>query len=323
MDLYTPIGAESLGPRPGFVATHSGVCALRRTNTPAELTHFFQGYAVNNETGDRGEMDTACRHFASRGFVAITMVYRLTNEQTGGGLTPANWTVNSPLPKSWQGGFKPAPRAIWAAVRDTKAALRWLRGNAAMVNLDKKFVGAGGWSAGACTTVYLASQRDDDFTSQMSRATDPTFHTLEPYLSESTDVLAGVVWAGNGVVSNTIDALDGIDRYSTTSASLAMYRGTEGMSLCLPVVPTSERSRCQSDADNVMTPWAQTNVQRLFNASTAHARCDLFTAPGVGHSTLFPEGNVTMKNGVSTGTSVPVMNHSFTWITAAMSLTVK
>lgn len=71
LDLYTPIGASGLGPRPAFVAIHSG------------------GYAVNNEMGDKNEMDTACRYFASRGFVAITMVYRLTNKQTGVSDTPS------------------------------------------------------------------------------------------------------------------------------------------------------------------------------------------------------------------------------------------
>lgn len=71
------------------------------------------------------EMTAACKHFAARGFVAITMVYRLHNSQTGGGLAPANWTGNTPLNKSWRGGFLPSPQSIWPAVRDSKAAIRW------------------------------------------------------------------------------------------------------------------------------------------------------------------------------------------------------
>lgn len=35
-----------------------------------------------------------------------------------------------------------------------------------------------GWSAGACTSVYLASQFESDFTGEMSAVTDPTFSSL-------------------------------------------------------------------------------------------------------------------------------------------------
>jgi len=283
LDLYTPVGAEALGPRPGFVATHSG------------------GYAVNNEVGFKGEMDIACRHFASRGFVAITMVYRLTNKQTGGGLSPANWSIGAaPLPPGWAGGFRPSPQTIYPAVRDTKAAIRWLRGNAAALNLATDFVGAGGWSAGASTTVYLASQRDADFTYEMSAATDPTFDSLALHLQQPTGVGAGVVWAGNGVVTDTIDAQDKANRYATTTAPLAMYRGSE---------------------DTVMTPWAQAEVQAAFNASGA--RCDLFGALGVGHSSLFPGGNVTSKNGMAVAPAVPIMNHSYLWMAEALGLVIQ
>lgn len=71
-----------------------------------------------------------------------------------------------------------------------------------------------------------------------------------------------------------------------------------------------------------MTPWAQAEVQRMFNTSSVW--CDLFGAAGVGHSSLFPGGNVTSKNSVPVGgVPVPVMNHSYTWITTAMNLAVK
>jgi acetyl esterase/lipase len=132
LDLYTPVGAEKLGPRPAFVAIHSG------------------GYSHNGEAGfaPSYEMDAACKHFASRGWVAITMVYRQFNAQTGGGLAPANWTGPSPLPKGWKGGFLPSPQAIYPAIRDTEHAIRWLRGQASSLNIDTEYFASGGWSAG-------------------------------------------------------------------------------------------------------------------------------------------------------------------------------
>ena len=181
LDLYTPVGVPAaLGPRPAFVATHEGGyskgteqgCLL--SALPKDPARPADGPAG----GHMGEMTAACRHFAARGFVCITMTYRLTSAQTGGALAPANWTGTSPLNRSWLGGFKPAPQAIYPAVRDSKAAIRWLRGHAAGLNIDKGYVGAGGWSAGACTTVFLASQREADFTHEMNDKTDPTFGSL-------------------------------------------------------------------------------------------------------------------------------------------------
>ena len=44
-----------------------------------------------------------------------------------------------------------------------------------------------------------------------------------------------------------------------------------------------------------MTPWAQAEVQRKFNASGGHV--DLFAVPGHGHGDLLPAGLVATKNG--------------------------
>jgi hypothetical protein len=60
LDLYTPLNVPaSLGKRPAFIAHHSG------------------GYKVNSERGfaPSYEMTAACKHFAARGYVALTMVY--------------------------------------------------------------------------------------------------------------------------------------------------------------------------------------------------------------------------------------------------------
>jgi hypothetical protein len=69
-----------------------------------------------------------------------------------------------------------------------------------------------------------------------------------------------------------------------------------------------------------MTPWAQQEVQGKFNASGS--RCYLFAAPGVGHSSLFPTGNVTTKNGNPVAKPMLVLDHSYGWIGSAMGLTV-
>jgi acetyl esterase/lipase len=245
-------------------------------------------------------MTAACKYFAARGWVAITMIYRMDNGQTGAGLAPANWTVKTPLTQAWKGGFKPGPQAIYPAIRDTKHAIRWLRGHASDLNIDIEAFASAGWSAGACTSTFLASQFESDFTNEMDEATDPTFHTMVPYLSLSSKVSAGVVWAGNGVATDTFNAFDGLDRFTATNLTpLAMYRGSQ---------------------DSVMTPWAQSEIQSKFNASGGH--CELFAVPGHGHSDLMPAGIVATKNGLPVGVDeqVPVLNHSYTWLVEQMKL---
>jgi dienelactone hydrolase len=171
----------------------------------------------------------------------------MNNKQTGGGLAPANWTGKTPLTKAWKGGFLPPPQSIYPAIRDTKLAIRWLRSQATTLNIDTEAFASAGWSAGACTSVFLASQFANDFVTEMDQTTDPTFETMLPSLHLSSKVSAGVVWAGNGVATDTYDSLDGQDRFSaTTKTPLAMYRGAK---------------------DGTMTPWAQSEVQAKFNAS--------------------------------------------------------
>jgi hypothetical protein len=110
---------------------------------------------------------------------------------------------------------------------------------------------------------------------------------------------AGVVWAGNAAVTDTIDALDGHDRYTGSNTPLGMYRGSK---------------------DGTMTPWAQQELQAKFNATGA--RCDLFAVPGKGHSNLMPDGLVQTRNGVPLQHPVPVLNHSFTWLAAQLCLNI-
>ena len=40
----------------------------------------------------------------------------------------------------------------------------------------------------------------------------------------------------------------------------------------------------------------------------------------VGHSSLFPGGNVTSHNGNPVAKAIPVLNHSFSWMADAMQL---
>ena len=78
------------------------------------------------QQGDKLGFAPAAAALAERGFVAVSIEYRTSNE--------------APFP---------------AAVHDTKAAVRWLRANAAVYGLDPERIGAIGGSAGGHLAVYL------------------------------------------------------------------------------------------------------------------------------------------------------------------------
>ena len=76
--------------------------------------------------GKRESYDNQCKKLASKGFVAVTITYRL------------------------------APKHQFpAAVHDCKAAVRWLRANAAKYNIDPTKIGVTGGSAGGHLAQFL------------------------------------------------------------------------------------------------------------------------------------------------------------------------
>ena len=61
----------------------------------------------------------------------------------------------------------------------------------------------------------------------MDGSTDPTFASTHAATGLSSLVKAGVVWAGNPVVTDMKSNTDKLVRYHANNAPLALYRGTE------------------------------------------------------------------------------------------------
>ncbi len=112
LDLFYP-AAEDDGPRPGMVIVHGG------------------GWRGGDKGG--GQWRRLPIEFAERGYVAISVNYRLTDDA-------------------------PSP----AQVHDVKAAVRWLRANAVRLRLDPDRVGAYGNSAGAHLVAMLGLVKPSD-----------------------------------------------------------------------------------------------------------------------------------------------------------------
>lgn len=118
MDIYEPSG-DTASIRPLIVWAHGG-SFLGGTKNDADVT-------------------SLCNHFAKRGYVCVSINYRL-----GITLPPSQTT---------------ATQAVYRAVQDMKAAIRYFRQDAATTNtykIDPSTIFAAGSSAGAFTALHLA-----------------------------------------------------------------------------------------------------------------------------------------------------------------------
>jgi acetyl esterase/lipase len=95
--------------------------------------------------GSRTSMDSWGRVFAARGYVAVSIDYRLLGEDPVADPAYVWWPINPEL----------AP-AVHAATVDGARAVRYLRANAETLGIDKNFIFAGGISAGGITVGNLA-----------------------------------------------------------------------------------------------------------------------------------------------------------------------
>jgi len=120
LDVYEPEGAPATG-NPALILVHGGSFA--------------------EESKEQEEMVEYARYFAQRGFVCFSIDYRLVND----------WP---PAPGYWD--VVPLTSAAHAAMVDVKAAVRYVRANAAAYGVDPDKIALLGESAGAIAGVTVA-----------------------------------------------------------------------------------------------------------------------------------------------------------------------
>lgn len=123
LDLYQPTG-DAVARRPVIIWVHGG------------------GFSTGNKA-DGADWSTA---FARRGYVAVSLGYRLLATGPCGG--------TGPVPQQCY-------TAAYAAQHDAQAAVRWLRRNADFLAIDPTRIAMAGNSAGAVTSLLVGWRSDD------------------------------------------------------------------------------------------------------------------------------------------------------------------
>ena len=128
LDLFEPTGVDLPAKSPALVMIHGG------------------GFTGGSK--DDAELNLACQKFAQRGYVVVSIQYRLAGDDP----------TLEPGPTL---GLGATERAVNAAIQDAAKAIRWLRENADTYHIDPTRIGIGGGSSGAITSLYTASLEAD------------------------------------------------------------------------------------------------------------------------------------------------------------------
>jgi predicted esterase len=133
------------------------------------------------------------------------------------------WTPPSPADTST--GWKPNWQSGYPAVRDLKAAIRYVRATAAAHNVDPTKVAVTGGSAGATNSLAAGVVFEDDYKSELTVEQDPTLATTHLAMNSSVQAVY-THWSSHGEV-DLVTAYDHANRtrWSTTNAPIIEFHG--------------------------------------------------------------------------------------------------
>ena len=195
LDRFSPRGGDGT-PRPALVLVHGG------------------SYCILNAS----ELWPQAAWFAARGFVAVSINYRLAGDH---GLYPPGYDAWAP-PFNASGWWGNNWNHMYGAVRDAKAAVRWLRANAAALGVDERAILAYGSSAGACSAIGLGNVFEADYKDELA-SVDPTLATT--HREQSSRVAAVIDHWGAVYAPDAAAFADGVSRYGNASAPTVAYHG--------------------------------------------------------------------------------------------------
>lgn len=150
LDIYQPVGLE--GKKPAIVFIHGG------------------GFTGGDKS--QGAITSILEYLVQRGFVGISINYRLAGDF---GSIPQKWGqsaddlyLQGEADEQQVEQFK----GIYPAVRDAKAALRWVFANAESLQIDTDFITVAGGSAGAAITMATGNTELHDYRDELDLNTD-------------------------------------------------------------------------------------------------------------------------------------------------------
>ena len=240
-------------------------------STDRPVLMFIHGGGFTGGIKHKPEIVEMGNYYASRGWVYVSIDYRTTEELGDiddmsqheiidyyAGIAPQEWIEHTfdgaESTKQIQQSI-----AMYAAQRDSKAALRWIVANADTYSIDVDEIAVGGASAGSITTIALGISDEGDFRDEISNDEDPTLATTN--LNETYDVKSMVYFWGSNVKVELYNTVYEVDRYDENDPELFMAHG---------------------DGNDPVTPYeGALALQDIYDSLGIHS--ELVTLEGHGH----------------------------------------
>ena len=256
---------------PSAVSLKLDVYCPDTNSTERPLLMFIHGGGFTGGVKHKPEIIEMGKYYASRGWVYVSIDYR-TTEELGDidgmsqqeiidyydGIAPEEWVEHTFTGAESTKQIQQSV-AMYAAQRDSKAALRWIVANADRYSIDVDEIAVGGASAGSITTIALGISDLGDFRDEISIDKDPTLATTN--LNETYDVKSMVYFWGSKVKLDVFEAVYGVERYDAGDPELFMAHG---------------------DGNDPVTPYeGALALQDIYDSLNVHS--ELVTLEGHGH----------------------------------------
>ncbi|MBI9072976.1 MAG: alpha/beta hydrolase [Melioribacteraceae bacterium] len=188
---------------------------------------FIHGGGFSGGSKQQGQIIRWANHYTSRGWVFISVDYRLKKHK---GTVPIEWVENTEnLPEQRVAQFL----AIYPAIRDAKAALRWVIANAGTYNIDTNYITIGGASAGAMSAIAIGISEHEDYRDEIDINIDKTISSTN--LEQSYKIRTIVNLWGSKTALDILERIYKHQRFDENDPSLFIAHGTKD-----PKVPFSK-----------------------------------------------------------------------------------
>ncbi len=158
--------------------------------------------------------------FSSRGWVVFNINYRLTKDY---GKIPGEWNdfvdANSPPDKRNQ------HKAVYPAIRDAKAAVRWIVANKNKFGVNPNYITIGGGSAGAVSAIAVGISENDDYKSELSIKEDNTLLTTNLNISFKVKTILDF-WGSKSAI-DAISILYKKELFNKNNPAIFIAHGTD------------------------------------------------------------------------------------------------
>jgi len=188
---------------------------------PAVKPAYILMHGGGNNHGDRTNIpEGSVMFWASRGMVVFNIEYRLLNEH---GLLPEQPSNELRDDHEWT----PQWRSTYPAVRDLKAAIRFVKAHAEEYGVDASLVTVSGGSAGATNSLAAGVTFEDDYARELTVEEDPTLKTA--HLEQNATVQCVVAHWSTGQEVGLIQEYDpkNRSRWSAQNAPIIEFHGDQ------------------------------------------------------------------------------------------------